>query len=109
MLWFRSSAARSISLKQWLDPFRVGTEVEYKHQTKGLPLQLHFSWWPYLPNTGGAARSLEHLGFAVPCEYHIFSNLSTVMNLQHYWFLWQFTLKVNMILFYAPVLVIIFF
>lgn len=108
MLWFRSSAAMSILFKQWFDSCRVGTEVEYKHQIKGLPLQLHFSWWPYLPNTSGAACSLEYIGFAVPCEYHTFSNLSTVMNSQYYWFLWQCTLKVNMILFDTSMLVIPF-
>ena len=69
MLWFGSSAARSILFKQWLNSCRVGTEIEYKHQIKGLPVQLHFSWWPYLPNTSGAACSLEYIGFAVPCEY----------------------------------------
>jgi len=106
MLWFRSSAARSILFKQWLNSCRAGTEIEYKHQIKGLPLQLHFSWWPYVPNTCGAACSLEYIGFAVPCEYRIFSNLSTVMNSQYYLFLWQFALKLNMVLFDTSMLVI---
>lgn len=48
---------------------RPGAEDDHEHQTEGVLVQLHITWWPNVSHKSRSARSLGCTELALSCEY----------------------------------------